>query len=305
MFAYKNGTYTVMILDDGTKIRYNKSDIYIPTRVESMDIKITNQCDMGCPMCHENSTQDGKHSDLLVFGNDIINSIPSYTELAIGGGNPLSHPHLEIFLKECKRKNIICNITVNKFHFVKNIEYIKYLYNEKLINGIGVSVFDINNEEISLIKDVGAVCHVIIGVTPLEVLKKLANKDIKILVLGYKHFRRGITFYNNNQDRIDFMIASWKVFIANCIEESYYSIISFDNLAINQLNLENILTKKEWDSFFMGDDGIDGEFNSASMYIDLVEKKFCKNSCCRERFDCEEFDNDVSKMFNFLLKNNT
>lgn len=49
MFAYKNGSYTVMILDDGTKIRYNKSNIYKPSRVESMDIKITNQCDMGCP----------------------------------------------------------------------------------------------------------------------------------------------------------------------------------------------------------------------------------------------------------------
>ena len=55
----------------------------------------------------------------------------------------------------------------------------------------------------------------------------------------------------------------------------------------------------------MGDDGIDGEFSSASMYIDLVEGKFGKNSCAPldERYDCKDFDNNVNKMFNFLLKN--
>ena len=64
MYCYKNGSYLVMILDDGTKIRYNKLNMYKPDRVESMDIKITNQCDMGCSMCHENSTFDGKHCDV-------------------------------------------------------------------------------------------------------------------------------------------------------------------------------------------------------------------------------------------------
>ena len=53
----------------------------------------------------------------------------------------------------------------------------------------------------------------------------------------------------------------------------------------------------------MGDDGINGEFNSASMYIDLVEEKFCRNSCCEKRFDCKNFNNNINKMFNFLLKN--
>ena len=44
MYCYKNGSYLVMILDDGTKIRYNKLNMYKPDRVESMDIKITNKC---------------------------------------------------------------------------------------------------------------------------------------------------------------------------------------------------------------------------------------------------------------------
>ena len=55
----------------------------------------------------------------------------------------------------------------------------------------------------------------------------------------------------------------------------------------------------------MGDDGIDGEFSSASMYIDLVEQKFALNSCAPldKRYNCKDFNNDVNKMFSFLLKN--
>ena len=126
MYCYKNGSYLVMILDDGTKIRYNKLNIYKPDRVESMDIKITNKCNMCCHMCHENSTLDGKHCD---YGNalNLIEKIPPYTELAIGGGNPLSYPYLIELLEKCKNKNLIANITVNKHHFIQNFECI-YLF---------------------------------------------------------------------------------------------------------------------------------------------------------------------------------
>lgn len=303
MFAYKNGSYTVMILDDGTKIRYNKSNIYKPSRVESMDIKITNQCDMGCPMCHENSLPNGVHAD--VINNSIIDSIPPYTELAIGGGNPLAHPYLNYFLHKCKERKLIANITVNKKHFIDNFDFIFRFYKCNYINGIGISVFDITDEEIEMIKKVDGVCHVIIGVTPIKVMEKLANNNIKVLVLGYKDFRRGVNYYCQNQDRIIISMKIWSDFISAAIKEHYYSVISFDNLAIKQLNLKSVLTADEWDSFFMGDDGIDGEFSSASMYIDLVERKFGKNSCAPldERYNCSDFGDDVNKMFNFLLKN--
>lgn len=304
MYCYKNGSYLVMILDDGTKIRYNKLNIYKPDRVESMDIKITNQCDMGCSMCHENSTFDGKHCDVDNAIN-IINKIPPYTELAIGGGNPLSYPYLLTLLEKCKNKNLIANITVNKYHFIQNFELIYNLYICNYIKGIGISVFDITDEEIELIKRVNGVCHVIIGVTPIEVMKKLADNNIKVLVLGYKNFRRGEKHYKDFKNEIDISINTWSDFISKAIQEKYYSVISFDNLAIKQLHLKEKLSQKEWNSFFMGDDGIDGEFSSASMYIDLVEQKFALNSCAPlyKRYDCKDFNNDVNKMFDFLLKN--
>lgn len=50
---YRNGNYDVLIFEDGTKVRKNDLDFFEAESPESMDIKITNQCDMGCPMCHE------------------------------------------------------------------------------------------------------------------------------------------------------------------------------------------------------------------------------------------------------------
>lgn len=49
--AYKNGNYSVMIFEDGTKIRKNDLDFFCPSTVESMDIKLTNRCERGCTFC--------------------------------------------------------------------------------------------------------------------------------------------------------------------------------------------------------------------------------------------------------------
>ena len=44
---YINGNYTVKIYEDGTKIRETKEDEFISSFPESIDLKITNRCNMG------------------------------------------------------------------------------------------------------------------------------------------------------------------------------------------------------------------------------------------------------------------
>lgn len=53
LLKYTNGNYNVTLsLKDGTKIRETEEDEFIPSRPESIDIKITNKCDIGCLFCH-------------------------------------------------------------------------------------------------------------------------------------------------------------------------------------------------------------------------------------------------------------
>ena len=64
--SYNNGNYTVTLsLTDGTMIRYSEDDTLVPSFPDSMDIKITNCCSLNCRYCHEKSTKDGQHGDIL------------------------------------------------------------------------------------------------------------------------------------------------------------------------------------------------------------------------------------------------
>ena len=53
---------------------------------------------------------------------------------------------------------------------------------------------------------------------------------------------------------------------------SKFAVVSFDNLAIEQLDIKNHLSEEEWNQFFMGDDS---EF---TYYIDMVNRQFAKSS---------------------------
>ena len=175
---YQNGNYvTILDTKTGTKIRENDLNFFRAEFPESMDIKICDRCDMGCPMCHENSTPDGKLGDIM--SESFIDRLHSYTELAVGGGDVLEHPDLVPFLEKCQKLRLIPSMTVNQIHFMKNIDFIKDLVDKKLIYGIGVSLVNVTDDFINAVKQFpNAVIHVINGiVTPTE-LASLAHKNL-------------------------------------------------------------------------------------------------------------------------------
>lgn len=285
---YRNGNYNVMILDDGTKMRFNNEDHFQPEFPESMDIKITNQCDMGCPFCHEDSKPDGIHGDIM--SAKFIESLHPYTELAIGGGNPLSHPDLIKFFKKCKDLKLIPSMTVNQTHFMEDFDKIKKLCDEHLIYGLGISLVLPEADFIERVKQIpNAVIHVIAGATPIRQVNRLKDLDLKILILGYKDFRRGEQFHKGNKSKVDNSLKSYKKALPELV--NHFKVVSFDNLAIKQLDVRSILSKEQWDQFYMGDDG------QFTMYIDMVNKEFADSSTSVLRFDLMD---DIHPMFAWL-----
>jgi MoaA/NifB/PqqE/SkfB family radical SAM enzyme len=115
---YKNGDYHFTIYPNGTLIRETNVENPKIEHPSSIDIKITNYCDLMCPYCHENSNINGLHADLNTL-LDITETLPPGVEFALGGGNPISHPELIPFLKILKNRRIIANITINENHLVK------------------------------------------------------------------------------------------------------------------------------------------------------------------------------------------
>lgn len=274
--SWKNGNYYIDIHECGTKIRYvyENIDNLQPEFPESLDVKITDYCDLGCKYCHENSTIYGKHADIDVLINR-LKDIPA-CEIAIGGGNPLSHPKLKELLIKLIKNNFIPSLTINEKSIGNNIGLLNDLVSENLINGLGISWMGGNQ----IYEYKNSVAHVIAGIHTFDDILKALKVYSKVLILGYKTYGRGILYKNINIDNnINYLKENlWKLML------NVHNIISFDNLAIEQLEVHKILKKEQWDKFYMGDDG------KFTMYYDAVEDKFAQSSISK-REDAEQYEN--------------
>ena len=288
---YKNGNTINKIFSDGTRICETEDDEYRFDFARNMDIKICDKCSMGCKFCHEGSTPNGKLGDIL--NEKFIETLHPYQEVAIGGGNVLEHPDLIPFLEKLKEKKVITNMTVNQIHFEKKQDLIRKLVDEKLIYGLGVSLVNPTKNFIKLIKQYpNAVIHVINGVLKPSDVEALENNNLKMLILGYKHLRRGDDFYSEDHENI-VVKQNWLYEnLADIIEK--FKVVSFDNLAIDQLNVRRLMSDDEWNEFYMGDDG------TMTYYIDMVERKFARSSTAA--FDKRyELLDSVDDMFQKIL----
>lgn len=276
---YKNGDYDFTIYSDGTLVRETNVENPKVAHPSSIDVKITDYCDMGCTYCHESSTTKGVHADLNELLK-VISELPSGVELAIGGGNPLSHPDLIEFLKALKLKGIIANITINQGHLKTYQSMIRYLIKDELVKGVGISITNNNFSYIKPLLEItdNIVYHLIAGVNKVEVVESLIELGkCKILVLGYKLFGFGIKYHSKE---VDDELKKWYKHLPNFICKC---TLSFDNLAIEQLKVKRLFTHEGWNKFYMGDDFC------FTMYIDAVKQEYAPTSRSNKRKSFKEY----------------
>lgn len=320
---YNNGPVAVEIYDDGTKIREWDDEKYgIEPELEfaeSLDIKCTNFCDMKCAWCHEKSSTSGKHGNLIKF-MDIIekSNLPKGVEMAIGGGNPLDHPDITMFLNYCKEKGLLINMTVNLNHLCKEnyqSQMIQYI-DQQLVRGIGISITNntfINKELLdTLTKFVklsnNVVLHIIEGINDYKVfdnrLFDWVNKNHispKVLILGKKDFGRYANLSKEQQEIDNRKTIEWEKNIIKFIQKisKANGVVSFDNLAIERLDLLSKLPEKVVRQNYMGADG------THTGYCDLVEWKFAKQSTSPidKRYDIDDLSlRDIYKKIYSIRK---
>ena len=284
--SYKNGNYNVVLFEDGTKVRYNKLDNLVPDFAESIDCNITYRCDGGCEFCYLGCTPMGRHADL---SQPFFDTLHSGQELALNG-NDLSHPDLESFLVRMKDQGVICNITVNQMHFIKHVNKLRHLVNNGLICGIGVSLSSSSDKMLyKYIEEFpNVVVHVIDGLLTQYDIDNLSNKNLKLLILGYKVLGRGDNFYFEHKREILSNIS----YLRDNLNEmcNKFDVISFDNLAIKHIELQKHFDNDDWMYSYMGDDG---EF---TFYIDAVNKKFSTSSMSYDRWNLLDNVDDMFKI---------
>ena len=285
--SYVNGNYSVELYDDGTKIRYADVDEFKPEFPENIDVCITKRCDGGCPYCYEGCTPNESHGSLLDGNGELdewLQQVKPGTELAFNG-NDLTHPHLERALILLKEQGVIVNITANQKHFEKNVTKLLTWQNNHLINGLGISIVNASDDVFyDLVKPFkNVVFHTIAGILSVDDIINLQCVSPRILILGYKNIGRGSDYSTKHAKDIEKNIKDIKVNLKLFAKNQYFPVIAFDNLAIEQLGIKDLLFKNkedEWNKFYMGDDGC------FTFYIDAVNYTYSKNSCSspEERF---------------------
>ena len=289
---YKNGNYYVIIdLEDGTKERilFDDNADFEADFPESIDLNIGTKCDGGCKFCYINASPNGIDADLINV--PFIDTLHPFTECAING-NSIDHPQLIPFLQKLKSQRVIANITVNQIHFEAKEDIIRDLVEKDLIKGIGISLRNPTPEFIKRVKRYpNAVLHVINGIFSAEDIEATRDRGLKILILGYKNLGRGVGYKEKN----DYLINAKQKYLYDVLETlpNHYKCLSFDNLALEQLDVKRILTPEEWDEIFMGEEG------TSSMFVDLVTKKFGISSLASEDEMMPMLDN-IRDMFQIV-----
>jgi hypothetical protein len=176
-----------------------------------------------------------------------------------------------------------------------DLEHLQRLQGDGLLHGIGVSVPFYSATVMRAMKYFlrNTVVHVIAGLIDTNAVYQWYKTGIPVLVLGYKDMGRGKI--NSPEDGIEIWneIYLLKEMISGIVSgsglpdfESSYGpipdyerpIISFDNLAMKQLELQELVPEERFHEMYMGDDGVDGALTSASMYMDLVAGTYARNS---------------------------
>lgn len=285
---YQNGNLTTTLYSNGTRIRETEDDVFKPAFAENVDVHISNRCDNGCKMCYANCTSNGEFGKLS--GWNFLDTLHEGTEMALNLNFPMPDDFFD-FLKLLKSKGIITNVTINQNHFMEHEDVIHQMYRENLIYGIGVSLSNPTEEFIERIKKYpNAVIHVINGLFTEKQYNILKDNHLKILILGYKDVGRGIEYHNTANGYITTNMKWLYENLKNIIP--HFKVISFDNLSLNQLEVKRLLSEKQWDEFYGGDDG------TFTFFINLVDGYFAKNSLSPIHYPIENLTMD--EMFNII-----
>ena len=114
-------------------------------------------------------------------------------------------------------------------------------------------------------------------------------------MLGYKTIGRGKDYISNNNFRTTILTYLTKDFVKVVLNGRHRKLlISFDNLAIDQLEIKKLLSEEEWNRFYMGDDG------KYTFYIDLVNGTFARDSISDKKYNMNNMT--IDEMFNIIKK---
>lgn len=289
---YTNGNILTTLCSDGTRIKYTDDDEFVPAFAECIDVNLSTVCDGGCQFCYINASPNGKHGNIA--NAKWIDTLHPFQEVALNI-NDMSHPDLIPLLEKLKSMNVVANVTINQKHFMRHYDVLKELSDKNLVYGVGVSLVEPTDDFIDKVKSIpNTVIHTINGILTAKQIEAMADKGLKLLILGYKHLERGIDYHRNNQNEIE----DNQRYLYENIDRYFkrFKVVSFDGLSIEQLDVKRFLSDEEYEEIYAGSEG---EF---TFFLDTVTETFGINSLVSAEDRIPIDGRSVDEMFQIVRK---
>lgn len=274
--TYKNGNANISISKNGTREIEYEGDLQLDYPL-NVDIRVSTKCSFGlnpktgksfCDFCHESALTNGKDCNYDAL-KEKLSELPQGIELAVGA-NALTND-LASFCEWATNKGFIVNLTINQGHINKFQNILDKLILEGYIKGLGVSYRSGLNDNIPqrFKTNDNTVLHVIAGIDDInDILERVDFK--KILVLGEKDFG----FNKGNVDLTTQKHKEWFWWLPKLFNK--FDVVSFDNLALEQLKVSRFFNSSEWEIFNQGEH---------SFYMDAVTQELSPSSRSSDRID--------------------
>jgi hypothetical protein len=252
----------------GAKLRYASEPYTKAIAPELVDLKITDYCPYNCEFCYQASTRTGKAAPLWHI-EEILSALGALGtfEIAIGGGEPTTHPQFTQILNKTREVGIIPNFTTFAVDWLLDQEVTEAVGEH--CGGIGVSIHTgLDYKKLAKIKDrfpnKRVVAQHVFGSQPLGVFQNIlwrAKQDnIPVLLLGFKSIGRGKEF-----TPVDMTIDnSWLNHLPELSVDTAF--IERHQDIIDLIGVDKVLISPKEGAF--------------SMYIDAVERQMGPSSYC-------------------------
>jgi MoaA/NifB/PqqE/SkfB family radical SAM enzyme len=206
----QQGYWTLFSRKDGTKVRFSFSAEakagkpvfdWTPTKghgPELVDVKITDACSKGCPYCYQDSKPDGVHADL----HGLIEALSELKvfEVALGGGEPTSHPDFVTIVRRFRESGVVPNFSTKSLGWLRDDRKWPSVVENCGKFALSVETADEAKDMMALVQSKG-ICRdkvglqVIIGLVEswefCNILEFATKESVPITLLGYKPVGRG------------------------------------------------------------------------------------------------------------------
>lgn len=211
LVARKDSIYdywTIFDRGDGTKIRMQfSSDQPQPTKSSSpelVDLKITDHCAKHCSFCYQGSSKEGTHGNRYYI-DSVIRALAKNEvfEVALGGGDPTSHPNFSDILRTCRLYKVVPNFTVASIDWLdddkKRQEWLDFCGGIAYSVTSGIEVrklgFALNKYQIPSNKFQIQIVEGVVSDYQLDrILEECYYHNVNLTFLGFKNTGRGEAF---------------------------------------------------------------------------------------------------------------